>query len=245
MHYLGGKFRTRKRIGDLLNAVRRNGQTYWEPFVGSAWVLTQIHNGPAYASDIHEELIAMWQALMDGWEPPSIVTEEDYEIAKLGKLDPATTAFIGFGSSFSGKWFGGYARGHSRNYALDAKNSLMRKVTMLKRLDPEFFVADFMDQDPPDDLCLIYCDPPYDGTTGYGKIPDFDHKGFWQRVRILSSVGHTIIVSEYEAPDDFVCLLEMNTKTDLRTRNGSEPRIEKLFSPRELFLPQKQLSLGW
>lgn len=245
MHYLGGKFRTRKRIGHYLNSIREVGQPYWEPFVGSAWVLTQIKNKPVFASDIHSELISMWQALMDDWEPPSIVTEEHYAIAKRGELDPAQTAFIGFGSSFSGKWFGGYARGHSRNYALDAKNSLRRKVLKLKPLDPVFFAADFISCEPPGSSCLIYCDPPYNNTTGYGKIPQLDRDAFWERARYLDSIGHVVIISEYSAPEDFICILEMNTKLDLRTKTGRETRVERLFSLRDYTIPQEQFALSW
>ena len=46
MSYCGGKFRVRKEIGEYLNNIRKDGQAYYEPFVGSAWILSQIKDGP-------------------------------------------------------------------------------------------------------------------------------------------------------------------------------------------------------
>ena len=41
-------------------------------------------------------------------------------------------SFVGFGCSFAGKWFGGYARSNDkRNYAKMAKNSLNKKIINL------------------------------------------------------------------------------------------------------------------
>lgn len=78
---------------------------------------------------------------------------------------------------------------------------------------------------------LIYCDPPYENTSGY-STGAFDNAAFWQRVRELSTAGHDVYVSEYRAPPDMVSVLDMPTKTDLRTKaNGRETRLERLFSP--------------
>ena len=39
-----------------------------------------------------------------------------------------------------------------------------------------------------------------------------------------------VIISEYEAPNDFECIKEINTKTDIRNRSGKrENRVERLF----------------
>lgn len=76
--------------------------------------------------------------------------------------------------------------------------------------------------------CLIYCDPPYANTSGY-RSGDFDSAAFWQRVRWLEGWGHTVIVSEYAAPDDFSCVWQQSVKANLRTRNGAESRTERLF----------------
>lgn len=228
MQYLGGKSRTRNQIAGYLNLIRQPGQPYWEPFVGAGWVLEKVVGGPRYASDANPYLIAMWQALQAGWEPPGVVTEEDYQRAKAGDCEPHLMAFIGFGCSFGGKWFAGYARGCVTNYAKTSRGSLLQS---LKGIRPAtFFAANFLTCNPPAPACLIYCDPPYDGTEGYDAVPPFDTLAFWRRVRQLESQGHTLVVSEYQAPDDFSCVVRMPTKTEMRTtNNGRELRIERLF----------------
>jgi DNA adenine methylase len=46
----------------------------------------------------------------------------------------------------------------------------------------------------------------------------------------MSKNGNNVIISEYQAPDDFKCIWSKETKTDIRTKdNGKETRIEKLF----------------
>ena len=77
--------------------------------------------------------------------------------------------------------------------------------------------------------CLIYCDPPYAGTTKFTGTPDFDSEEFWEIMRQWSR-NNDVYISEYNAPDDFECVLEMPTKTDIRNKdNQQDKRIEKLF----------------
>ncbi len=225
MQYLGGKSKTANQIAAYLNNIRKPLQPYWEPFTGAGWILERIHTRPIFASDAHLQLIAMWQALQDGWKPPEIVTEADYQEAKAGKIDDALTAFIGFGCSFGGKWFAGYARGNTSPKA--SAKSILKKIN---RMDcPTFYQADFMTCYTPAFGCLIYCDPPYNGTSEYKGIDKFDTAKFWERVRWLEENGHTVVVSEYEAPDDFGCVLEMPTYTEIRAKKGRDSRVERLF----------------
>lgn len=240
MRYLGGKGRTGHIIAQYLNAIRFDNQSYWEPFVGGGWVLSNISaSGKNHASDKHVALISMWQSLLDGWQPPNTISEDEYEDAKsLPDTDPLK-AFIGFGCSFSGKYFGGYARSGKRNYASNARNSLFRKIASMPPVT--FYHADFMTCDPPESHMLIYCDPPYNNTTGY-STGDFNTSAFYNRCRTLSASGHTVIISEYAAPSDFSCVLQIPTKTDMRNTNGNrEDRTEKLFTPADPIIVQPKL----
>ena len=80
--------------------------------------------------------------------------------------------------------------------------------------------------------CLVYCDPPYENTTKFTGTPDFDTEEFWDVMRKWSE-NNDVNISEYIAPDDFECVLEMQTKTDIRNRNNRmEKRVEKLFKYR-------------
>lgn len=244
MRYLGGKFRIGKQIARFLNSIREPGQGYWEPFVGSAWVLMRIQGGPNYASDANKYLIAMWQALQQGWIPPSRVTEEEYIAIRDNPNDykAELVSFVAFGCSWGGKWFGGYARGENRNWAAEAQRSLLKKLPKLQGV--RFFHSGFMNCYPPEENMLIYCDPPYQDTTGYGAIPDWDSGLFWSWVRNTTDLGHTVIVSEYIAPKDIVEVASFPTKTDLNTGSGGkETRIERLFMLRPPGKIYKQLSL--
>lgn len=234
MRYLGGKYRLRKKIAKVLNNLRETGQFYWEPFVGSAWVTTKIEMPPVFCSDINHYLIAMWNAIMQGWVPPGEISEKLYKRISNNKQDypKELVSFVGFGCSWGGKWFGGYARGEERNWAREARDSLMRKKQALEKLQPNFFTLDFLNYERKLDYAatLIYCDPPYKNTTGYAAVDSWDTDKFWNKVRELSADGHKLVVSEYAAPDDFKCIAEFPTKTDLNTERGKESRIERLFT---------------
>ena len=65
--------------------------------------------------------------------------------------------------------------------------------------------------------CLIYCDPPYANTTKYTGTPDFDTDKFWDVMRKWSK-DNDIYISEYEAPDDFISVLDIATKTNIRKK---------------------------
>lgn len=230
MRYLGGKSKLGKQIAYVINTIRRPGQPYWEPFCGSCWVTIHVRSAPRYCSDGCYELIEMWKALQNGWIPPRVVTEEMYAEAKAGKYDPALTAFIGFGSSFAGKWFAGYARDRrsNRNFAQAATSGALQRTGQMQ--DVGFFFADYKDAHHPALEALVYCDPPYGGAEGYdGVMFPFSIVEFWRHVRGWIYRGHTVIVSEYAAPDDFVCIRAMPTATEIRTTNGRDPRIERLF----------------
>lgn len=227
MRYLGGKSRIGKKIAAIVNAeIAANPRPYLEPFCGACWVTQHIVAPSRMCSDANGALIAMWQALQAGWVPPTEVSEAMYADAKAGKLDPATTAFIGFGCSFGGKWFGGYARDYrGADYCRAAKNSLAAK---LKNLAGVEFVNLPYEALAPEGR-VIYCDPPYQGTTSYRAVPAFDTGKFWDTVRRWAE-SNTVFVSEYAAPDDIPCVAEFQTRLGMRSKSGREPRIEKLFS---------------
>ncbi len=180
-------------------------------------------NGIRYCSDINEYLIAMFKAL----GAPKSMTKAEYEYIKSHKdKDKALTGFTGFGCSFAGKWFGGYAKDDKkRKHCLNAYNSLLRQRDSIK--DIVFEYRDYRDIVVKD--CLIYCDPPYRNTTQYAGTPKFNSDEFWEIMRSWSQYN-TVIISEYTAPDDFKCIKSIHTKTEIRNKqNIREDRIERLF----------------
>ena len=230
MKYLGGKFRIRKQIAAHIQPYVT--QRYFEPFCGSAWVGEIIQAPKRIFSDSHPELIALWNAILNGWHPPEYISEEEYKRLKDGGGPPYLRGFVGFGCSFSGKWFGGYARDpHSdRSYASNTRNQFIKRRNL-------FSGSTFINWDYRDVFSLlhegdvVYCDPPYFGTTGYKGTDPFDHNLFWENCRTAAQSGVKIFVSEYTAPDYAKCVLEMPTKTSLHTDKGvAQDRIERLFT---------------
>lgn len=231
MRYFGGKARIAKDISKYLESIRKNNQKYIEPFVGAGWVMT-LMSGNREGYDKHPYLINMYKELQSGWIPPKELSKEEYDKVKDDKDDePHLTGFVGFGCSFAGKRFGGYARSGDRNYCLNAHNSILKKMETMQ--DVKFECEDYKDINPVG--ALIYCDPPYQGTTQYGKIVgDFNTDDFWDKVRDWSK-NNTVVVSEYNAPHDFQEVWRKETKTDIRNGNNQkEDRIEKLFIHRDI-----------
>ena len=72
---------------------------------------------------------------------------------------------------------------------------------------------------------VIYCDPPYEGTN-CGKYDGFDSERFHEWARKQSN----IFISEYNMPDDFIVVDEVE-KTVLSAANGnSQKATERLYT---------------
>lgn len=229
MQYFGGKTKVSNQIVDYLESVRKENQIYIEPFVGGSIICSKM-SGKRKASDYNEYLIEMYKAVQCGYELPEEVTKEQYDYIKNNKDEnKALTGFVGFGCSFAGKWFGGYARQKGYNFANGSKRSLLKKMKTMQ--DVVFEHKNYKEWIGINGA-LIYCDPPYNDTTQAYGTGEFDTKQFWETIRILSK-DNDVYVSEYEAPDDFECVLEIPTKTIIRDGNDKVSyRIEKLFTHR-------------
>lgn len=230
MRYFGGKTRTCKEIAKVLNDNRKESQVFLSPFTGGGWV-EQYLTAPKILSDKHEYLIAMYKGLQEGWLPPTEVTKEEYDkVHKNLDEDKRLSGFIGFGCSFSGKWFGGFAKDSTgRNYASNAFNSIQTKLSNGLLRDAEIKYCDYKEHQPKG--MLIYADPPYKGTTQYAKgvVGTFNSEEFWEVMREWSK-DNDVYISEYTAPDDFEVVWQKEVKLDIRDgKNEKKQRIEKLF----------------
>jgi len=232
MRYFGGKTRICKDIASLLGSVRKPGQSFLSPFVGGGWVECLVPDSKQ-CSDRHPYLIAMYQELQRGWKPPRELTVEEYRYIKDHKDEkPYLTGFVGFGCSFAGKWFGGYAKEKAkRNFCLNAYNSILNKMKGFSRT--QFQCIDYKELKP--DGMLIYCDPPYYGTTQYARlvVGDFNSDEFWEVMRLWGK-NNTVMISEYTAPDDFKCIWSKKTKIDMKDKNNCNAiRVEKIYTPNQ------------
>ena len=224
MNYLGGKERIADKIVQTINLYRNPNTTILEPFCGGLSITSRLDNN-VIASDTFKPIITLYKELQKGWEPPDFVSEEEYQHYKSIKdeNDPMT-AFVGIGCSFAGKWFGGYAKDiNNSNYAIKAKRSLKRKIDNCK--DVKFDCKSYKDYNPKD--IVIYCDPPYENTTGYAS-GNFDSEEFWDVMRKWSE-NNLVFISEYNAPEDFILLDEHSKTLGLHTKE-SKIRTEKLYT---------------
>ena len=222
MRYLGSKRLLFKHIAPILLKNRKPDQTWVEPFVGGANMIDKI-DGKRIGGDVNKYLIALLKEMQNPLFDPPYVDESLYnDIKNCPFLYPDwIVGFAGFCLSFGGSWFTSYTRGENRNYAKEAINNTLSQSKLINGV--EFYNYEYFDLPIPPNS-LIYCDPPYEGKTGY-KVK-FDHAEFWQWCRDKSNEGHDVYISEYQAPEDFICLLEIE-----QNRGGhGKASIERLFT---------------
>ena len=207
IQYLGGKARLAKKIAAVVDAQRAPGEAAWDLCCGSGRVVAALSDrGPRYGVDVVPSLVRLLCEVRDGtFVPPAEVTREQYaELRTRALTDPTcddpVLAFVGFGGSFAGKWFAGYANdNHGRDYIGQAGHGCSKLAAGLA--DAEFICAPW--QSIVDRISgTVYIDPPYAGTTGYKAAPPHDPVAFWRDADALveRDAVRTVFVSEYQAP---------------------------------------------
>lgn len=236
MRYLGGKTRIANWLVEQITPL--GGTYYLEPFLGGAnsFVKLAPYYHKWYAGDVHEDLVLMWNALAEGWKPPDWISKEKY--AALRHAEPsALRGFVGFGASWSGKCFGGYVdtvydKYHQREtkpYLLAAKSAVLKANAVVAEtvLGVQHLNYSEWRVTP---QTLIYCDPPYAGTTEY-NTRGFNHGRFWSVAKEWTRHGACVVVSEHSAPKGWKVLAVRERKHMLRDTKDTEQqsRTEKLF----------------
>jgi DNA adenine methylase len=200
--------------------------------------------GKRIANDLHPYLIPMWKAFVYDDFNPDFIEKEQYTNIRLNKdnFPDYLVGWCGFGCSYAGKWFGGYAGqthtkiGTIRNYQNEALLNVKKQIPKLKGV--EFFNLPYNQVSIPPNS-IIYCDPPYENTSKYKTGEQFNHDEFWQWCRDKSLEGHTVYISEYNAPDDFDCVWEKTVSSQLSANGksgGSKFSTEKLFVFSETYI---------
>lgn len=237
MKYLGSKARIAKSILNVIfkDKPRNPDQYFVEPFAGGLNLTAQV-KGKRIANDINQYLIPMWQGLLDETFVPSYVEREEYNNIRKhkDKYEKALVGWVGFNCSYSGKFFGGYAgktttkEGTVRDYQREAIKHIKKQIPLLKGV--ELSCMPYYEMAIPQNS-IVYCDPPYEGTTKYNN--DINHTHFWQWCRDLKSNGHSAFISEYSAPNDFKCIWQQEVSSSLSANGqigGNKKSVEKLFT---------------
>jgi DNA adenine methylase len=251
MKYLGGKQRLGKHLSPFLHQLwgKNDLVGYMEPFCGSLGVLknmTDLHT-TILANDYHADLIQMWKEVQEKtFEYPQSISEEEYLEAKQLQSPSAYKAFVGFGMSFGGRYFGAYSQkylnGKKEDFCKEMVHSLTKTAPKIQNVT--FTNHDYRTLKP--NKMLVYCDPPYAWTKfpikyrrDVKKYDVFDSEEFWTIMREWSK-NNLVIVSEMTAPPDFVEVWSLDryrsaaqsskTRFSAKSENPSETRyVEKLF----------------
>ena len=236
---MGSKARIAKHILPImLQEAEKKGITEWvEPFVGGGGMIDKVPDTfERIGYDFNEHVIYAMKDIRDrAKDLPESITEEYYKEIR-GDSPEMINSWLRFVASFGGKFDGGFARekpdsksvigrGFVRNFVMEAKRNALKqspKIQNVKFICDSYENLDF-------ENCLIYNDPPYQGTTGY-KTGAFDHDKFfdWCREQAKKNV---VFVSEYNAPDDFECVWQGEIKTNFASNRKAATlkAVEKLF----------------
>lgn len=234
---MGSKNRIVRDILPIILRERKEGQWFVDMFCGGCHVVQNVQ-GRRIANDNNEYLIALWKGLQENKERPRHIPKDLYLRAREAwknkdnsEFDDFMLGWIGWMASFNGKFYNGGYSGHDvgvthRNYIDEQIRNTESQIESLK--DVQFFSRDYA-QFEFTEPCLIYCDIPYKDTTQYATSKNFNHDEFWEWCRQMKLNGHTIFVSEYQAPDDFRCVWEKEIINSLSSTKTHKP-IEKLFT---------------
>lgn len=233
MKYMGSKNRIAKYLLPIILKDRKPDQWYVEPFVGGANMIDKVA-GNRIGADANGFVIDALKCIRLGITPKNNTnyTESDYARAAglVRDCKPVSLidsyALIAF--SFGAKWIGGWSRGKNskgepRDYVSEQHRASEKQRVLIQGVKLES--CSYIELEIPDNS-IIYCDPPYEGTTKYKD--DFNHSDFWQWCRDMSNKGHQVFISEYNAPDDFECLWRKEIQSGLNT-NTTKKGVEKLF----------------
>jgi DNA adenine methylase len=245
---MGSKNRIAKNILPIILKNRKQNQFYIELFVGGANLIDKVA-GNRIASDNNKYLIAMWNALNNGWQPPKYISKEFYNECRekynkntVDENEFHVIGYIGFNGSYGGRFYdGGYAgviitkEGKVRNYPEEAYKNVIKQVPFLK--DVMFIASCYKTMEIPRNS-IIYNDIPYKGSKEYKSANNFCHDEYWSWCRKKYLEGHEIYTSEYNAPLDFVCIWEKSVSSSLRANGiikGDKKSVERLYVYKEQY----------
>lgn len=212
----------------MLNEAENHGITTWvEPFVGGGNMIDKVpdtYKRVGYDINPHT-IIAMIDIRDRPLHLPEIVTEEEFKSYK-GRPEETITSWVRSACAYGGLFGNVMAKGGNRNYVLEAKNNAIKQSPLIQDVD---FICDSYESLSFNN-CLIYCDPPYIGTSKY-KTEEFDYGIFYDWCREQSK-DNILFVSEYNMPEDFKEVWSGEIKTNFYSnrKKATHNAVEKLFT---------------
>lgn len=216
----------------MLAECEKYGITKWvEPFVGGANMIDKVPDSfERIGYDINEHVIHALIDIRDNVDKLPDAVSEEYFKTLVNTPAKSITSWVRCACAYGGRFGNGYARQgknprYKKTIAQEGKNNAIKQSPKIQNV--QFICDSYENLDF--DNCLIYCDPPYQGTSGY-KTGAFDHEKFFEWCR-KQAKKNIVFVSEYNAPDDFIEVWMGEVKTNFAStrKKATHNAIEKLF----------------
>lgn len=231
--YMGSKSRIAKYIVPIIQKYINENDIamYIEPFVGGANIIDKIKCNIRIGIDINPYLTALLKRVQNGESLYEEVSKELYDNVRASynnkdnKYADWEYGNVGFLASYNGRFFdGGYAKSgyeklkngkmRYRDYYRESKDNILSQN--LKGITFEQGDYKYLSYTN----CVIYCDPPYENQKQYANSINFDYEEFWNIARKWS-VNNIVLVSELNAPDDFICIWEKPVSKSIKSKDKS------------------------
>lgn len=228
MKYMGSKARFAKELKPIIQSYIKEDSVYIEPFVGGGNMICEVECKEKYGYDINRRVVSALNFIkysLDSVPKNNLeFTEEMYRSIR-NECESGIKSYVGFALSYGGKWFGGWCRDkeNKRDYVSESYRNAAKQNPKIQNCIFSFGSYDNINIPK---NAVVYCDPPYKGTTKYSD--DFDHDKFYSWVR-KNSENNIVLISEYEMPDDFICIWEKGTTSSLTKNTGAKKSVERLF----------------
>lgn len=248
MRYSGSKFKFINEIKHIIESNLSEHEWYVEPFLGGANVFSYINHPLKVGCDNNEYVIELWKDIKKGnFIAPTNVSKilyydikKDY-LEKTNIYPKSLIGYVGNACSNGSAWWNGYAnfnKKRNENHIVEAKNNINRQISNFKFLKESVFIHTDYNNLIFTSPTLIYCDPPYQNTKKYEQ--SFNNDSFWDWCRNQIKLDNVrLLVSEYNAPDDFICVWSKEKK------DGMANSLNKLqnIKVEKLFIHKSQMSL--
>ena len=239
--FVGSKSRIAKQIVPIIQSYIQSTHAnlyYIEPFVGGANVIDKVSCDRKYGYDINHYLIELFHHMDQVADLPKEITKEEYATVRRAyqkntrEYPDWYIGAVGFLASYNGKFFGGRAGtirtkiGTIRNYYDEAKRNLIAQIPFLRNVT--FGESDYRKLDPDISGAVIYCDIPYQNTTGYQDV--FNHAEFWDWAEQKAKYN-VVLVSEQTAPEKWKSIWSQPVKRTLDNASRLDITEQLYFLP--------------
>lgn len=257
MVYMGSKSRFAKELVPIINKLIEinNTETFIDCFCGGA----NLSCHPKYKINVKNKilidknkyLISLLKYVSKNDIEYFSIDKTEYnklkEKIRSGKgvgIDDWKVGYYGFLFSFGGKFFDTYIKFYKqkdkiREMPKERLNNLLKQRDELSKV-LEFKYSDYtyLKDIKLGENFMIYFDPPYKNKKTYNEKYNelnINHDEFWQFVREKSKEC-ICLVSEYNAPKDFISIWKKDVKSKINNMNkNSMKNTENLFIHKSQF----------